>query len=1448
MAVSKVIRNGFDLNIATIKSIHFSLSSELDIALKSTINVSNSSIFDGDLPKARGLCDLHMGTTNITMKCTTCHNDMNRCPGHFGRFLLNTPLLSPLFIKFFVVNILKIVCFKCGKIIINHKSTIPARAYENRTTILSKIIKLVQQNKSNKSSKKDKREERENKRTIYCVHCNHPHPNIVKDPNDFVSIYIVDNSGIRVRNIYPNEVLAIFNRISDDTVREMGLTPCCHPKNMVYKLLPVPPNSIRPEIRRFGEQRSNSDDITISFQSIINANSKLPKELPLEIGKNDAKIITDLQMIYYECVKGTDNETKKKTVVANKHKKITSLSKRWKGKEGRLRHNLNGRRVIMMARCPITCDPSLEMDQVGVPIYVAKNILIQMIIHQTNILEAMTYFSNGPDNYPGAVIIEKRDGRKFYIGNYKTNQVLEIGDVLYRHLVDNDYCNFNRAPSLESSSITSVRVRIDKKGYTIKINISLCNLWNADFDGDEMNLIFTSKKATMYEISNMSGVEQFFMSYKTSKPKIGLVQDSITACPALSASNNLMLKQYAMQLSNRCINTLRFDSYDEHVRGYDVITEMLTSMNTPISYRRKPTFNEELYRTFINFNENDMMVEIVNGKHISGMLDKSSIGQDIGGSIFHIINNQYSSKKALTAIYNLQQMNTEFQLTSGISVSMRDFIFSDYVISKIHELEKKVIYNSYEISNRLNRGELVPPVGKTLDEYHENLQLNELSLLDNDLYGYILNQINYDHNGLCKLIMHGAKGNLLNYTTITSAIGQLRVNGNRMPKSMGGRSCEYFMVGDDDPTSRGYITDCYINGLNPPQFLFHTIESRTTLVKTAMLTSETGYFNRKGVKNFESIIINNMRHCDNNGKITQLLFGGDGIDTRSIYTIPIPTLSADLTREEMAKRFRNESFEDEYKQLVADRELFIKIRIKWCSSRTDAQYSEVIELPTNISSIIDNIVDNNRDIEGSNDPAEAIKIVGRLVDYLPYIYVNERQYKSKMVLPDYLKDGIMMTRFAIRALLCTREIERKKINNSVLDLICSVVKTRIGNALMEYGRTAGILSVQAYSEPLTQLVLDSKHTSGIGAKKTGLYRVHEIMGVKPKDKMAYPGMSFRLDEENKTNKFIAYEIINNIKMLKLEKLILSTHVFFEKYNQIKHKDFKSDSEFIADFEKYSNNKTPNNLIYYCIRMELNKYIMIENHIDVGTVYMKLKELFPELYFVYTPDTSKNIIIRAYLTNNIKIKTVMSVVLHELVDKLKNTILRGLDGITNASFIEEKVNYIDSEGRVMKENVIFIYTDGINMFDIFSVPYIDYDSIQTDSILDCYEYLGIVAAKNRIAIDLLKQLPSVINLRHTTIYADEMTYNGCPTSVDRFGSSKRNTSLLQQISDSSPAAIITQAAVYEMSDNIKNLSSSIIMGQTPAIGVTYNKFILNQEFVNKQSEDIDKLFDEYEEKK
>lgn len=1391
------------------------------------VNVQHQDIYRGNLPYPQGTYALNMGTTDPELKCLTCQQYKKNCPGHPGVVNLKYPVVSPLFIKQ-IQKWLKCICFNCSKLIIENEKLDKIISGVRQDLILGVVAKAIKSMKTNK--------------ILRCYYCNAPHPNIKPSKTDNTSIEVTWNKDDRpqVERLYPHIIKNILDNILDSLVVKLGKPVISHPKKFILTALRAPPNTIRPDIKKISGGRTNNDDITVLLQNIVKMNQNIPDEIPDEITDDFQRDIDLLELHVYAMIKGTNN-TSKRSLTNNSKKPLTSIAQRLPQKMGRIRRNLMGRRANYTARGFITCDPSLKIDEVGVPLKVARNLQVPVVIRDYNIDQANIWLMNKSKKYPGSTKLWKKSRNATHIIDIAQDRFrLEIGDIIYRDLINGDIVNFGRQPSLEPSSITSMKVRVIHEGDTIRMNVLQCPLFNADFDGDAMLLIVPRSSRTMNEIQMLAGPQQRFISYKNGRPVIGEAQDSLIGTAELTRKKTRMDKLHAMRMFNQTsiMPQLTKSSYS----GREIITELLKENNVNINIKRKAKYYNESQAKFRDYDPEDINVHIENGVHKSGVLDKSTIGEGSNGGLFHIISNQYGPNTALKLSYEIQQIALSFLAIHGFTISIRDIIIKKKYMEEIHNVVRGLIADSILLTERLNEGKIVAPLGKTLEEYYEELQMQALNPGDS-FWPPVLKSIDPEINNFDKLVMYGSKGSLDNFRSVSVAVGQSNLEGKRIPELFNRRALAYFPRYSSDPHARGYISNGIINGMGIAEFIFSSMPARQAYIRQSLSTSVSGSWNRYGIKNFDTLLIDNLRHVSKASKIIQPLYGGDGADPRRLEINKLPTMVQ--SDEDFRKTFKSTSknpktqklMDQEFSQLEQDRDDFINHKLKK-QAILSVPYSDSIEIPVNIYRILE----NTRSQTSNLDPEKAIQAVENFTKIISHVLVNEISEKTNREMPKHLQYATYMINIAIRSFLNVAELRRLKLDNSALDYVLTEIKNIYSRGLIYYGTAIGVIAAQSVSEPLTQLVIDSRHHATTGEKKKSMTRMKELLSATATAKMENPTMEIYTMPEYAYDKAKVQEIANQIETLPLKIFVENWKIFYEKYNVITHPDYKHEEKLIREYEKYNPSiKKPSDLVNWCIRIEMNREKLVEKQMPIQTIYTEIRKQFPETFIIYNSEGSKEMIMRIYL-RNIQKQVINLDYLRKLIVKILNTSMRGVPGI-HSCFVNETMNTVKENGNIINKKEYFISTSGTNLRGVFMLPWVDRYRTQTDSIEENVINFGIDAGRNKTISEYRNQVGDGVSIRHFMIYADEMSWTGVVTSVNRHGSAKRDSSFLLRISDSSPIGIIETTSVNGAQDKLNGFSAPLMVGRNPYIGDLYNNFVLDEEFINENTNNIDDILED-----
>lgn len=484
----------YDQEIDEVKGIQFSVLGPEEIRKRSAVHITKPDAFNGVEPVVGGLFDARMGVLDHNKVCRTCEQKNIFCPGHFGHIELARPVFHPLFYDT-VRKLLRCVCIRCSRIMVS-----PLNAQGE----FVELVRAIQSKKTGMQKRWDAMYELCTKPKIHkCGDdggpgCGAPQPSRYQKEN-ILRIFATwkddgkdkaiaaDAVNANRREMTPEEVLRIFQRISVADMEALGFNPQWNrPEWMISTVMAVPPPSVRPSVTNENGMRCE-DDLTHKLSDIIKSNDQL--QIKIDKGLPEEALANFHQLLQYHVATLMDNQIPGLPVAQQRNgRRLKSIADRLKRKEGRIRGNLNGKRVNYSARTVITPDPYISIDELGIPVMIAMNQTHPESVNQYNIEEMRRLVTNGPDKYPGAIYIRKHDsGRTIslkYADKEKHATELVFDDIVDRHLRDGDYILFNRQPSLHKMSMMTHRVRV-MPWKTFRLNVLAANPYNADFDGDK---------------------------------------------------------------------------------------------------------------------------------------------------------------------------------------------------------------------------------------------------------------------------------------------------------------------------------------------------------------------------------------------------------------------------------------------------------------------------------------------------------------------------------------------------------------------------------------------------------------------------------------------------------------------------------------------------------------------------------------------------------------------------------------------------------------------------------------------------------------------------------------------------------------------------------------------------------------------------------------------------
>jgi DNA-directed RNA polymerase II subunit RPB1 len=1461
-----------------IQYIGFQLSGDEDHRRNSFAPINSYELFSAaGQPVPGGVYDLRLGTTDHTYLCLTCINGKKLCPGHRGHLTLRVAVSQPIAIAE-IRRWLRVACLKCGEVVVDREKyahlPVGKRLSEAATTDTA-----------------GKRCPRKG--------CGAIHPKITKDEEDYFTFWaeppnlgekrpprvLARNAEKRGDKLYPDTIRAIFERISDGAVEALGRSLNVHPRKLILREISIPPNTIRPGVKSFGGAGSSYHDSTNLLQHLVKRNSQLPERLPDAMGPLGPggvvegeleRAVQNLQQIYYDLVMGssstsvTQGSSGRRGLVVGA-RPVHSFLRNLPRKEGRVRANLLGKRVFYISRSTISGNMSFRVDEVGVPLEFARTLQVKEIVQEYNRDWLMTFFLNGRRQYPGCThLVRRATGELHDVAGLRDFR-LEVGDALFRDIVNGDAAFFNRQPTLERSSIGVHRVVViqDPSVHTFQMNVLACEWYNADFDGDQMNLWVAREPSARAEAMVMSSVANWFISTKTSGPVNGEVQDSTVGCYELTRSAVRMDKYHAMALfAGAGVEPPRFDAEpaDHIYTGRDIAS--LLFEQTPINYSKVPSSYSDLYAPYIAYDKSEMLTVIEQGRLVRGVLDKRSIGAKSSGGVFHLISREFGPQRALDAIFALQQISLQFLLFRGFTVGTADLLPSPAALDQIRALVSSVGLESRIITDRLLRGEIVPPIDSTVHEFYERLQINALKVPEAEALRWILGTTRPETNGFFRMIAVGSKGNNPNLINVSGAIGQTTINGERIRAQFAfGRTLPYFPRFSTDPAAYGFVANSYITGMRASEFIFQDMNGRFDLINKALSTASTGYFMRKGVMNNQSSIVDNLRRVTKDTKIIQVLYGEDGLDPRELEKVDFRTvLLSDAKLAEFAMldvkaagasgdpAAAQALVAEAFARIREDRDGFRRTFGRIEASNFNQNFSTELFMPVNIRRIVEGVFIAAKGVAPppltADGIAARIERVWDLCARVPYTLLNEIQERRRAPVPPHKASASMLLCMLIRAELNPQVLAR--LSDVQLGFVIEAVRQRYSLSLIDYGTAVGILAAQSISEPLTQYMLDSHHRSVAGGtNKSGLVRVSEIYGARAVSEEQSSAMMLPLRPEALGDAsgalIVAQEIANSIEYVTLRRFTRQYDVLLEPYSALVYPAFAEDAAWITEFERgHPLVRPPGDLTNWCFRFILDKSSLVLKAVELELIVRRLRARHPGIYVVHTPEAVSEVVIRVWhRAVQFKRGGDDELRIRDLVEETLDTPVRGIRGILRATAERVPRMTVAADGALVREDRLVVSTLGTNLYHALLHSAVDSQAVISTSVGDTVKLFGIEAGRAKIISETRSFMEdNTPNLRHLYLYADEMTRTGRVTSVERGGlGAREHNNVLLRMAYGAPIQVVTDATLANARSRVYGIAAPQLLGAIPQIGTLYNGVIVDEDFVCANTKSVDSILDD-----
>ena len=767
-------------------------------------------------------------------------------------------------------------------------------------------------------------------------------------------------------------------------------------------------------------------------------------------------------------------------------------------KEGLFRKHMMGKRVNYAARSVISPDPNLETNEIGVPPVFAVKLTYPEPVTNYNVSELRQAVINGPDKWPGATQVQNEDGSLISLIGMSLEQRKSIASQLmtpttgfnvvnkkvHRHIKNNDVVLMNRQPTLHKASMMGHKVRVLPGEKTLRLHYANTGAYNADFDGDEMNMHFPQNENARAEAFNLANTDSQYLTPTSGSPVRGLIQDHISAGVWLTNKDSFFTREKYQELIYSCIRPEEGHSASSKIvtlpptifkpiplwTGKQVISTILLNikpLDTPgINLISKNKIKNDYWGE--GSKENDVIFK--DGELICGILDKSQYGSSKYG-IIHSLHEVYGPEVAGKALSVLGRLFTTYIMMIGFTCGMDDLRLTDEGNKWRNEIIKESIDTgriaATEVTNLDSNTEVNDKeFQKRLEEILRDD--NKLAILDavtmskvNAITSKVVSTCvpngtmkRFPYNSMQAMALSGAKGSNVNVSQIMCLLGQQALEGRRVPVMVSGKTLPCFKPFETDARAGGYVKNRFYSGIRPQEYYFHCMAGREGLIDTAVKTANSGYLQRCLTKQLEGATINydnTVRNSD--GTMIQFMYGGDSID---------------VTKESYLYEFK--FFVDNYNSLL---QRYSPSNVENLDAETAIHYNKKAKKHSKKQGDIPHFEDDNK-----YDPTISL--------YNPARYLGSVSDKFEEKLDSFIEQNEK---------LFVSSKEAKNNGGLTSKKFKALMQLKYMRSLINPGEAVGIIASQSVGEPSTQMTLNTFHFAGHGAANVtlGIPRLREIV-------------------------------------------------------------------------------------------------------------------------------------------------------------------------------------------------------------------------------------------------------------------------------------------------------------------------------------------------------------------
>jgi DNA-directed RNA polymerase II subunit RPB1 len=1091
-----------------------------------------------------------------------------------------------------------------------------------------------------------------------------------------------------------------------------------------------------------------------------------------------------------------------------------ALINRWTGKGGRMRGNCVAKRVDMSARTVIIPDAFLDVDELGIPSAFAVILTIQEDVNMSNIDRLLEAVRRGHGMHGGASKILHVNGQMTQLQGMEESSRksirIQVGDAVERHLLNGDRVVFNRQPSLHKLSVMVHRIRLIK-GMAIAVPLAVVEPYNADFDGDEMNLHVLQSMLANAEAVELMSVSRNVMNPQTNEPCLSLVQDVRVGGMLLTANTTFLTER----MMHQCVGVIHYP-IDGKERipppcKYSESGEPMWSGKQLVSMLLPPIFIEKRVRgADADVGKDDpkeRYVLIENGVLLYGKLCKATLGTSTGG-ITHRICTQFGQDAAVRFLSDFQRVVYMWLPEHGLTMGLSDCLVSDKVKSQIKDSTQKLDTLVSELTREAV--ELKPHMTSTEYARAEAFILTTLTSILDYASRLVLEETENMSTGFNSMVEAGSKGNINNIAQVMAALGQQVVNGQRVdPSASCHRTLPMFPEGAMSAAARGFIMNSYLTGMEPYEYFNHMQGGREGLVATAVKTAETGYKYRSMAKGQETNLVQwdgSVRNAQ--GYIIEFIAGGDCMDPTKVerVNLEVIAMSNAQVREAMAG---------------GDVSRVMSLRNRLRQAFLTPLYRELntkVLIPLNIKEEIRRIK------YGLNHRRARFE-----ADSRPSTDEEYQQAVSELI-QDLTKlvpspEAILSLELCILYECRPSALREAGINaHTFIHVLGVEIKQRTTEALVQPGESVGIIAAQSIGEPSTQFTLDAFHQAGLVQRRmtVGVPRLKELLHAS--ERIQTPSMVIPFRDKS-VSREEGNRLARSLQFLCVDYVLYSSYVQFDPPGDGVTSPLTNMYKDHGLMEHTANMYCPeselieNTLSPWVIRLVLNRSVLTEHYLTPEDVARQISKQITDVEFVivYSQPNMSHWILRIRPLGDTTEGTCRK--LHSRVRQ--DVLLGGINGIKDSRIIDMKRSVIHPEtGEVSMENTMVIDTGGSALMKVATREWADWENTVTNDVQEVASTLGIVAARALLFAELDRVISydgGYVDPRHLRALTNSMTHRGYIMSMTRHGINRVDFSVLQRASYEEPVDMILQAALTAEKDDLNGMCQCILAGQKVPVG-------------------------------